>query len=345
MRRISGFTMLAMLVAGSTMAAQQAAQQPVILHAQVSSVTGERDLARQIGQLGQSGRPMWVGYQIAVADGFRTGADDSKVTLLEGEHEYGRRGLPADAGFDHANVLMRVDHGGVERMRLETPDRQLDAGGLGFVWINGVGAGESVRMLKSLAMKTGSDKVRNDAVFFISQHASGEANTALIELAASGDELGLREKAAFWLANQRGHEGFLAIQHLARTDTNAAFREKLTFDLTLSKEADAVDELIRMAEKDESAQVRRQAQFWMANIGGKRVKDTLRAATEHDPDEEVRKSAVFALSRLPGDEATAQLIQVAKTSADASVRKQAVFWLGQSSDPKALDYLTQLLHE
>jgi len=59
----------------------------------------------------------------------------------------------------------------------------------------------------------------------------------------------------------------------------------------------------------------------------------------------VRKSAVFALSRLPEDEAATQLIAVADTSKDAAVRKQAIFWLGQSSDPKALDYLTKLLKQ
>jgi hypothetical protein len=37
------------------------------------------------------------------------------------------------------------------------------------------------------------------------------------------------------------------------------------------------------------------------------------------------------------------LIQVAKTNRNPVVRKQAIFWLGQSHDPRALDYLEQIL--
>ena len=36
---------------------------------------------------------------------------------------------------------------------------------------------------------------------------------------------------------------------------------------------------------------------------------------------------------------------MASTSKDPAARKQAVFWLGQSSEPRALDYLTKLLKQ
>jgi HEAT repeat protein len=48
---------------------------------------------------------------------------------------------------------------------------------------------------------------------------------------------------------------------------------------------------------------------------------------------------------LPGDEAATQLIAVADSSKDPAVRRQAVFWLGQSSDPRALEYLTKILKQ
>jgi hypothetical protein len=37
------------------------------------------------------------------------------------------------------------------------------------------------------------------------------------------------------------------------------------------------------------------------------------------------------------------LINVAKTNKNPAVRKQAIFWLGQSKDPRALDYLEEIL--
>ena len=318
------------------------AQQPTISHAQLSTVRAEHGLGAQIDQLKQSAASVWIGCAIAVGPGFHSGANRS-IRFLEGGDLDGDYGGYHDASFDHVNLLMRVADGQIERLRLENPARQLDAGGLRFVWMDTVAANESVSVLKSLALSQTTEKIRNDAVFFISLHSVPEANAALVQLADAGVDLTVREKAAFWLANQRGHEGFLAIQHMARTDADPAFREKLTFDLTLCHEPDAVEELIHMAKTDVSPRVRRQAQFWMANIGGKRVGADLLNAAVNDPNAEVRKSAVFAISRLPGDEATSQLIHVLSSNKDPAVRKQAVFWLGQSQDPRALDYLTKLI--
>jgi len=37
------------------------------------------------------------------------------------------------------------------------------------------------------------------------------------------------------------------------------------------------------------------------------------------------------------------LINVAKTNKNPAVRKKAIFWLGQSHDPRALDFLEELV--
>ncbi len=326
-----------------------AAQQPAVMHAQLSTLPANQGLAAQIDTVKRTGAPTWVAWQIPVAEGFHSGANTGRVTFLENGNENGNEyedhAPYTDAAFDHLDILMRVADGGIGKLRLENPDRQLDAGGLPFVWFTGVAPADSIRLLQSVAQDSGSAKLRNDAVFFISVHRSPEATPALVQLTSPGNDPKLREKAAFWLANQRGHEGFLAIQRLARQDADPRFREKLAFDLTLCHEPPALEELIRMAQQDASPQVRRQAQFWMANAGGRKIAAELRNSTERDPDAEVRKSAVFALSSLPGDEAAAQLIQVAKTSSDPAVRRQAVFWLGQSQDPRAFDYLAQLLRQ
>ena len=318
------------------------AQQPTILHAKISTRSAEQGLAAQVDQLKRRSEPTWIGYQITVGKNFHSGGNSASVVYLENAEQYDR-GPYEDATFDHVNILMRIVNGGIQQLRLENPDRQLDAGGLQLVWFTGVSATDSIRLLQSLALANGSKQLRDNAVFFISIHESPETTPALVHLASAGVDPSIREKAAFWLAAGRGHDGFLAIQELVRDDADPQLREKLAFDLTLCHEPDAVNELIRMAQSDASPQVRRQAQFWMANIAGKKVAAELRESAENDPDAEVRKSAVFALSRLPGDEAATQLMRVAQTSKETAVRKQAIFWLGQSSDPRAFNYLVQLL--
>ena len=322
------------------------AQQPAILHGQVTTETAERGLNAALDRLKQQKEPAWIGYTVPVISKFSSGWNSNRIDYLEGKNDsVVNDSEGTNQTFDHAVILMRVAEGAVTKLHVESPDRELDAGGLRFVWLNGVNPDDSVRVLTDIAKQGDAAHLRDSAVFAISIHQTGSATTALVGLAGAGNDLGLREKAAFWLANQRGHDGFTAIQRLAREDSDPKFREKLTFDLTLSKEPEALNELIRMAHDDASPQVRKQAQFWMATKGGKKVSEDLRTLATNDPNEQIRKSAVFALSRLPGEEAATQLIAVADSSKDPMVRKQAIFWLGQSSDPRALEYLTKILKQ
>jgi HEAT repeat protein len=322
------------------------AQQPTVGHGQVTTEAANHGLGAVIDGLKQQKDAVWLGYSIPPINKFSSGWNSSNIDYLEGDNgAIANESEGTNQSSDHAVILLRVADGAVMKLRVESPERELDAGGLRFVWLNGVEADDSVRVLTDLARQSTARHLRDSAVFAISVHRTNAATTALVNLAGPSNDLSLREKAAFWLANQRGQDGLAAIQRFAREDSDPKFREKLAFDLTLSKDPAALNELIRMAHEDASPQVRKQAQFWMANKGGKRVTDDLRTIATNDPNEQIRKSAVFALSRLPSDEAAAQLIAVADSSKDPIVRRQAIFWLGQSNDPRALEYLTKLLKQ
>jgi HEAT repeat protein len=322
------------------------AQQPQFLHARLTTLAAAHGLNAELDTLKGEAAPLWVGYSIPVVEKMSSGWT-SRVSYLEGDRPNVKEDNvdASKLSYDHAVILFRIADHSIEKIHVDNPDRQLDAGNLRVVWLTNITPDESITTLKSLALQNDTKKLRDSAVFAISIHQSPATVPTLISLAAPANDLDLREKAAFWLASQHGPEGFAALKRFAREDPDAGFREKLTFDLTLTKDPDATGELIRMAHEDSSPQVRKQAQFWMAMKGGKVVAGDLRNSAENDPDTQLRKSAVFALSRLPGDEATTQLIQVANTSKDPAVRKQAVFWLGQSNDPRALDYLTKLLKQ
>jgi len=321
-------------------------QQPTVVHGQVTAEAADHGLGTTIDGLKRQKEAVWVGYSIPVVSKFSSGWNSSRIDYLEGNGDsVVNDSEESSRSSDHAVILLRIADGAVMKVRAEDPERELDAGGLRFVWLNGVNADDSVRVLTDLARQGDARRLRDSAVFAISIHQTNAATTALISLADAGNDLGLREKAAFWLASQRGQDGLAAIQKFAHEDNDPKFREKLTFDLTLSKDPAALNELVRMAHEDASPQVRKQAQFWMATKGGKRVTEDLRTLATDDPNEQIRKSAVFALSRLPGDEAATQLIAVADSSKDPLVRRQAIFWLGQSKDPRALEYLTKLLKQ
>jgi hypothetical protein len=340
MRSISHvFLLVAAQLGGS---ATLSAQQPEVVHAQLSTQSLNGTLQTALDQLKQSAVPLWVGYTVPTASPFRSGWNP-QVSYLEKHDSVDEADNTPATEQDRAVILFRLASGKIDQVRAEAVDRQLDAGGLRFVWLTGVTPEDSIATLKTLCLAADSTHLVNSGVFLISLHRSDAAVPALIALAAPGPNLHLREQAAFWLASKRGHEGFVAVQHLIRTDKDADLRAKLVFDLTLSKDPDALPELVRIAHEDASAQVRSQAQFWMASRGGKIVIASLNDAAENDPDAGNRKKAVSAISRLPNGEAIPQLVQLAETSKYPEVRKQAVFWLGQSHDPKALDYLTKLV--
>lgn len=334
-------------VALLALSGELAAQQPTIVHAQLTSESVDRGLAAKLASLEKSSAPLWIGYAVPTLQPFHANWNGGRVSYLERQDSGGYSSDDKHAEADHAVILMRLAGGKIDKLRAESPEQTIDVGGIRFVWLQDVTPEESVTSLKTIALDPANRSQWDSAIFLISVHKASAALSALVAISGSDNELAAREKAAFWLAGGRGREGFEAIEKLARTDKNNRLRENLTFDLTLSKDPLSVDELIRMAHEDPSPRVRQQAQFWMAQTANTRdatkITAGLRKSAEDDPDAQTRRQAVFAVSQLTNGEAVSQLTQLAGNSRHREVREQAVFWLGQSKDPRALDYLTRLL--
>jgi HEAT repeat protein len=371
-KSVQGFLVAAGMIMASVTCV---AQQPKITHAQLS-VKSDVSLQQEI-QTAQAST--WIGYAIPVTHRMNSGWDNS-VLHLEGEKEGGDQIISAspDAAIPPAAVLLRVTEGKVERVQIEQMDREIEAGGLPFVWLANVTPVDSVRTLKKIveanivaagSVTTQADddarratreaerslrRVQDSGIVAIALTDTPEATSALRSLTATTYPEQVRERAAFWLANERGSEGFKAVSELLRNEHDDVLREKLVFDLTLVKgdsKSAAIDELIATAKSDASPKVRSQAQFWLAQVAGKkaggdpRIVQTLRQQASDDPDAAIRKSAVFALSRLPEEQGVPELIQVASISKDAATRHEAIFWLGKSKDPRALAYLEKVVRE
>ena len=351
------------------------AQQPKVTHAQLSVKSGV-NLQQEIQATQAS---TWIGYSIPVMHRTNSGWDNG-VVHLEGEKEDVELTTPAppDTPIPPAVVLLRVTAGNVEKIQIEQIDREIEAGGLPFVWLANISPADSVQTLKKVIdahiaafgntpAPTDGDtrtatreeerrlrRVQESGIVAIALTDTPEATSALRSFTATTCPEQVRERAAFWLANERGSEGFKAVSELLRNDHDDVLREKLVFDLTLVKgdsKSAAIDEMIATAKSDASPKVRSQAQFWLAQMAGKkaggdpRIVQTLSQQASDDPNAAMRKSAIFALSRLPEEQGVPQLIQVASTSKDAATRREAIFWLGKSKDPRALAYLEKVVRE
>jgi hypothetical protein len=340
-------------------AASALAQQPHVENARVEAraVAGSLD-ATMRSILGVQSGPAWVGYAEPIVPGDRQSCcwnDNQRGCFLEphsdGQNVSVTTGQPVKLeGPDHLVVLYRIDNHQVGKVRSFTPECELDAGGLPFIWLNGVSPVESVHYLQNVAQAVAQgasrDETRNadGAVSALALHRDPAADQALDQLVAPAQPEQIRRQAIFWLGNVRGRRGFEIVSRVLREDPSDKIREHAIFALTQNKEPEALNAVVRAAHDDKSPHVRGQALFWLAQKASqKTAQDAISAAIANDPETEVKKKAVFALTQMPKGEGVPLLIQVARTNQNAAVRKQAMFWLGQSKDPQALAYFEEIL--
>lgn len=341
--------LMATLLGVSTLAI---AQQAKVVNAQLHTESAASEFSAIVSRLQHANGPLWFGYEVATTPGSRfsacSGGSHSAdedgccgVYRLEGSDNTWQSGDRDQKTQTSIDILVRIDHEAIDKIRFVGSGCHIDAGGLSFTWLTDVNPDESVEWLASLA-KSDEKHLTDQALAAIAMHETTKATAVLDKLSASVNPLWLREKASFWLGAGRGHDGYLALKKLV-ADPDPEFRKKLTFDFFVSHDPAAVDDVIAMAKSDKEVGVREQAIFWVGQKAGKKAVDMLKDTVVNDPEVGVKKKAVFAISQLPKDEAIPELLHVAQTNSDPAVRKDAIFWLGQTHDSRALAYFEQIL--
>jgi hypothetical protein len=345
MRNTGWIAAMVMAGAACVVMVEAQSQQPKVTHAQMTVKAGD-NLQREIAAAQTT---TWIGYSVAATHPINSGWDE--VIHLEGVSGEEIHAMEETKPIPPAAILLRVTSGKVERVAIEQMDREIDAGGLPFVWLTNVSPADSVKTLKNVvetssaaAAKldpnpavdtTDRDRARIErevqreparqlqrlqerGLVAIALQDYPEATAALKSFTAVSYAATLRERAAFWLANERGAEGFQTVSELVKNDKDDAFRAKLVFDLSLVKgdsRKAAIDELIALAKTDASPNVRKQAQFWLAQMAGKNGGD----------------------SRIAG-----ALSDSAQNDPEAGIRKSAVFALSRLPVDQAVPELIQV---
>jgi len=144
------------------------------------------------------------------------------------------------------------------------------------------------------------------------------------------------DESVSWLGSfvRDGTIGGRRIDPMARSAMSA---------IALHAAPSAVRALIDLARNGSTTDMRGQALVWLAQRAGDQAAATIGDAIDSDPEIEVKKRAVFALSQLPPDEGVPKLIDLAKSHRNPEIRRQAMQRLGQSRDPRAMDFFTQIL--
>lgn len=352
-----------------TAAAQGSTARPRVVNGQLTAQAGANLDATFRRLVAAQSDPAWIGYAVPttptdpnrgsslrgdtwISDGVVFTNGRLATCGLESSSTSRRSDAPVQTqnpvrleGPDSVMVLYRVEAKAVQRIRVVSPDCELDAGGRTVQWLEGVNPAESVRLLATFVSRAEmkSDRLSDGAISAIALHRDEAADTALERLGGRDNPEFVRKKVTFWLGNARGQHGFQTLQRVLRDDPSVEVRKSAIFGLTQSKVPQALDTLIATARTDAEPRLRGEALFWLAQKAGEKAAATITDRIDQDPDTEVKKKAVFALSQLPKDEGVPLLIKVARSNTNPEVRKQAMFWLGQSKDPRATDFFAEVL--
>lgn len=339
------------------------AQRPSVSNAKVQELSAEAGLRPVFDSIVQKQEsPAWIGYRIPTMGEERTmccfdwlngSQAESRCCMgcrLESGSENSFSGTASDCSppepYRYSFVLFRIEGKKVVKVRNYTPDCALDFADLPLYWLEKVNPAQSVAVLLEVIQatpETENNRVWNSAITAIALHNDPAADQALEKLVQPGQSSSLRAKAAFWLGVERGKPGLELLRKYVKNDPDERFREKAVFAFTRSHQPDAMQDVVWFARNDPSARVRGQAIFWMAQIGGRKQAEQITDAIENDPETQVKKRAVFALAQMKDGEGVPLLINVAKTNKNPAIRKEAIRWLGRTNDPRALDYLEQIV--
>lgn len=256
--------------------------------------------------------------------------------------------VPLEAGTGLV-VLVRAVGGKAERLRMLGDDCPIDAGGRSVYWLSSITAAESLRFLNGLTRPVATDRsmfdqerqIASSAVRAIGFHADPAADAMLDALATSHTDSSVRHQAATTLTAYRGAHGATTVTRLIGTSKDDE-RRSLVSALGQSREPGVVD-TFRSLTRDPDARVRSEAAHYLVVRGGAAViPEAMKLATS-DVDAGLRKRVLSDIARVPNNAGIAGLIDLARTTQNAAVRKDAVSALSQSSDPRAIAFMEEIL--
>jgi hypothetical protein len=311
-----------------------AAQPKLLINAQTDTKSAAAGLEQTLRPLiAAQTNPAWIGYSVPSVRAFlgcdyvRDGFNQPGVVHLEPP--------------DHAVVLIRVEGAEIQRIRLLSPDCEIDAGNLPVHWLNDVKPAESVAYLNTLASQR--DRYSDSAMRALAMHSDPAAEALLKRYLDPSQPSVIRVRAVAWFGSYRGKNGYEVIKNLVTNDQDERVRERAISTLGDSREPDAVDLLIGVARKDPNSRIRMAALSALNRRSGKKVLDTLQFAIENDPDLQVKRRAVSSLQSMPDGEGIPLLIQLAKSTKDVEIRKQAMNGLSNSHDHRAVMFFEDVL--
>ena len=172
-------------------------------------------------------------------------------------------------------VLYRVEEKAVQRIRVVSPDCELDAGGRTITWLDGVNPADSVKLLATFLTDTGtrSNRLADAALSAIAMHTDDRSVPELMRLARQDPSGHVRGQALFWIAQKAGQRAAAEITAAIENDPDTEVKKRAVFALSQLPKDEGIPLLIKVAKTNQNPAVRKQAMFWLGQSKDPRALD------------------------------------------------------------------------
>ena len=241
-----------------------------------------------VASLAQAPGDGWIGYSITTEQNVQVSCCPDWNTnwrcnncRLEGDNNNMQINRPekgdlAPVGANQVALFARFEEGSVRRVRIFSPDCELDASGQSIRWVENVSAAQSIAFLRS-AIDNGTKKGRDSALLALSLQSGG--TDALIDIAKRGDRE-TRGKALFWLSQHAGRKAASALRDAVDNDPEDEVRQKAVFGISQLPNDQSIPMLVELMKTHRSPGVRKKAAFWLGQKNDPRalaaIEDILR---------------------------------------------------------------------
>jgi len=211
-------------------------------------------------------------------------------------------------------------------------------------WLSQVPGDETLAILEEVVTTAEDDEERTNALFALQEHDSDRAAEILRDVARDRNQPEeVRENAIFWIG-QRGGRSEIEFLMQLYDDLDADLRENVLFSISESDHDDAGEWLVRIAgDEDEDIELRKTALFWLGQNHDLPIAQIM--AFYEGADREMKEQVIFLLSNRGGKEALHELVKIVRNERDTELRSNAVFWIGQFDDPEAEAVLLEIIEE
>jgi HEAT repeat protein len=174
-------------------------------------------------------------------------------------------------------------------------------------------------------------KLRETAVFLISQKRGARAEDLLLAAARTDPDATVRQQAVFWLSRVNSDKAVDAIEEILSTTMEPKMMEHAIFALSQHPSPRASQLLRDIASNQRAfAEARKHAIFWLGRRNDAASAEFLRSLYPGAAEASVKESIIFAVAQRSGENSTNWLLDIAMNEREATeTRKQALFWAGR----------------